>query len=106
VFPGSTVGIVLAAAGYPGATAPGARIDGLDAAAASGAIVFHAATRWTDIAWATAGGRVLTVVGRGADLAAAREAAERAADAISWPGMQRRHDIGARVSAPAVGAGR
>jgi phosphoribosylamine--glycine ligase len=101
VFPGATVGIVLAAAGYPGATVPGARIDGLDAAAASGAIVFHAATRWADAAWATAGGRVLTVVGRGADLAAARDAAERAADAISWPGMQRRHDIGARVAEPA-----
>ena len=39
--------------------------------------------------------RVLTVVGRGADLATAREAAERAADRIAWPGMQRRHDIGA-----------
>jgi phosphoribosylamine--glycine ligase len=94
VFPGATVGIVLAAAGYPGATVPDARIDGLDAAAASGAIVFHAATRWTEGTWATAGGRVLTVVGRGHDLAGARDAAERAADAISWPGMQRRHDIG------------
>jgi phosphoribosylamine-glycine ligase len=45
---------------------------------------------------------VLTVVGRGADLDAARDAAERAADAISWPGMHRRHDIGA----VAVGAAR
>jgi len=106
VFPGATVGIVLAAAGYPGATVPGARIDGLDAAAVSGAIVFHAATRWTDGAWATAGGRVLAVVGRGVDLAAARDAAERAADAISWPGSQRRHDIGARVPALPVGVAR
>jgi phosphoribosylamine--glycine ligase len=104
VFPGATVGIVLAAAGYPGATVSGARIDGLDAAAASGAIVFHAATRLADAAWATAGGRVLTVVGRGADLASARDAAERAADAISWPGMQRRNDIGARVPEPAGAA--
>jgi phosphoribosylamine-glycine ligase len=37
---------------------------------------------------------VLTVVGRGEDLAEAGDAAERAADAISWSGMQRRHDVG------------
>jgi phosphoribosylamine-glycine ligase len=37
---------------------------------------------------------VLTVVGRGADLDAAMAAAERAASAISWPGLQRRRDIG------------
>jgi len=40
---------------------------------------------------------VLTIVGRGADLPAARAAAERAADLISWDGMQRRHDIAAAL---------
>jgi phosphoribosylamine-glycine ligase len=40
---------------------------------------------------------VLTVVGQGSDLAAARAAAERAADAIEWDGMQRRRDIAADV---------
>jgi phosphoribosylamine-glycine ligase len=53
----------------------------------------------------TNGGRVLTVVGRGPDQAAALAIAESAADAISWPGMQRRHDIGAAVPV-AAGAGR
>ena len=43
------------------------------------------------------GGRVLAVVGRGPDLAAARERRERAADAIRFDGLQRRHDIGARA---------
>jgi phosphoribosylamine-glycine ligase len=46
---------------------------------------------------------VLTVVGQGADLAAASEAAERAADAIHWPGMQRRRDIGWAAGAGAAG---
>jgi phosphoribosylamine--glycine ligase len=56
--------------------------------------VFHSGTGLDDAGtFRTNGGRVLTVVGRGADLAAARDVAERAADAISWPGMQRRHDI-------------
>ena len=50
---------------------------------------------------------MLTVVGRGPDIEAARNAAERAADAISWPGMQRRHDIGADLVEPAaVGSAR
>jgi phosphoribosylamine--glycine ligase len=47
-----------------------------------------------DGGWETAGGRVLSVVGRGRDLEAARAVAEHAADRIAWPGHQRRHDIG------------
>ena len=46
-LPGATVGIVLAAAGYPGRAERGDRIDGLDAARAAGALVFHAGTRAT-----------------------------------------------------------
>jgi phosphoribosylamine--glycine ligase len=58
--------------------------------------VFHAATRRADDgSWLTDGGRVLTVVGRGGDLSEASEVAERAADAITWAGMQRRRDIAA-----------
>jgi phosphoribosylamine---glycine ligase len=91
---GAAVGIVLASAGYPESAAGRERIDGVDQAGEGGATVFHAATRAVGRGWETAGGRVLTVVGRGEDLAAASEVAERAADSISWPGMQRRHDIG------------
>ena len=100
VLPGATVAIVLASAGYPDAPSIGDRIRGIDEATSTGALVFHAATRLTDGAWSTAGGRVLSLVGRGADLALARDAAERAADRITWPGMQRRLDIG--VSSPVV----
>jgi phosphoribosylamine--glycine ligase len=91
--------VVLAAPGYPDNPRRGDAIDGLDAAEAADALVFHAGTTRDDEtgAWRTAGGRVLTVVGRGADLDAARAAAERAADTIGWDGLQRRHDIGADV---------
>ena len=97
----AAMGIVLAAAGYPGDPVRGDAIHGLDAAVGTGALVFHAGTaRAADRGFVTKGGRVLAVVGRGADLATARDLAERAADAISWPGMQRRHDIAASVPVP------
>ena len=104
-FPGSAVGVVLASAGYPALPAPSERIDGIDRAEALGATVFHAATRAVDGDWETAGGRVLTVVARGADLAAAAEAADRAAAEITWPGLQRRHDIGTGAAVAAVAVG-
>ncbi|MEW5992689.1 MAG: phosphoribosylamine--glycine ligase [Chloroflexota bacterium] len=94
----AAVGIVLAAKRYPGTPRRGDPIEGLEAAVAGGALVFHAGTvarRRPEGGYGTNGGRVLTVVGRGPDLAAARAAAERAADAISWDGLQRRRDIAA-----------
>ncbi|MBA2380490.1 MAG: phosphoribosylamine--glycine ligase, partial [Chloroflexi bacterium] len=94
------VGIVLASAGYPGAPTTGDPIEGIDEAERSGAIVFHAATRVSGSGWLTAGGRVLTVVARGRDVADAAEAADRAAELITWPGMQRRRDIGVGAPAP------
>lgn len=103
-LPGAAVGIVLAAAGYPGTPAAGDPIAGIEAAEATGALVFHAATCAIGSDWATAGGRVLTVVGRGSTMASASEAAERAAAAIAWPGMQRRHDIGAALAETAGAA--
>ena len=106
VLPFGAVGIVLAAEGYPAEPRTGALIAGLDAARAEGALVFHSGTGRDDTgAYRTRGGRALTVVGRGPDLAGARAVAERAADSISWPGMQRRHDIAAALPAP-VGAAR
>jgi phosphoribosylamine--glycine ligase len=106
-LPGATVGIVLAAAGYPGNVKPGARITALDSAGrlrdAPDVLVFHSGT-FPEIGstFLANGGRVLTVVGRGRDVGAARQAAEAAADRIAWPGMQRRHDIGAIVAEAAA----
>jgi phosphoribosylamine--glycine ligase len=97
-LPGAAVAIVLAAAGYPEAPRAGDRLDGLADAAATSALVFHAGTtRDPDGTIRTAGGRVLTVVGRGPDIAAARTAAAAAADRIHAPGLHHRTDIGAAV---------
>jgi phosphoribosylamine--glycine ligase len=98
-LPGTTVGIVLASAGYPGHVESGGRITALDAAGrlpgAPEVLVFHSgSSRDTGATFIANGGRVLTVVGRGRDLVAARANAAAAADRIAWPGAQRRHDIG------------
>jgi len=97
----ASVGVVLAGERYPAVRSVGEPIEGIGAARDTGALVFHAGTS-RDAAgrWRTDGGRILTVVGRGRDLADARAAAERAADEIRWPGMQRRHDIAANVPVP------
>ena len=80
-LPGAAVGIVLAAAGYPEAPRVGDAIDGLHGARATGALLFHAGTARDSVGgYETAGGRVLTVVGRGADIAQARTQAESAAE--------------------------
>ncbi len=101
-LPGAAVGVVLAAKGYPGDPRRGDPIQGLDAALAQGALVFHAGTVGRPQGgFGTNGGRILAVVGRGPDLVAAREAAEHAADAITWDGMQRRRDIAADLPRPA-----
>lgn len=98
-LPGATVGIVLAAKGYPGMPKRGHPIEGLAGAAALGALVFHSGTvRRPSGGYGTNGGRVLTVVGSGPDLAAARATAELAADAIAWEGLQRRRDIGTETA--------
>ena len=94
-LPGATVALVLAAAGYPERPRSGDAIDGLEAAVATGALVFHAGTkRDGDGTVRTAGGRLLTVVGRGPDLESAGLAATAAADHIHAAGLQRRGDIG------------
>jgi phosphoribosylamine--glycine ligase len=99
VMPDATVGIVLAGQDYPTTGARGDRIDGLAEAADRGGLVFHAGTRRRDGGgYETNGGRILTVVGRGPILAEARAAAEHAADAISFAGARRRHDIAASGS--------
>jgi len=99
----AAVTVVLASGGYPGSYDTGVPIRGLEAAAAAGdALVFHAGTAIAargagaargDVV--TAGGRVLTVTGLGADLPAARAAAYAAADEISFDGLHRRSDIAA-----------
>lgn len=92
------VGVVLASGGYPGAYDTGLPIAGLAAAAAlDDVLIFHAATAARDDAIVTAGGRVLTVVGRGADMTQAIERAYAAEARITFARKQVRTDIGRKA---------
>jgi phosphoribosylamine--glycine ligase len=92
------VGVVLAAGGYPANPESGRPIAGLDAAAAvPNAMVFHAGTRLVDGRVQTAGGRVLTVVGRGQSYIQAMATAYAAVGLITFEGMQFRRDIGRKA---------
>lgn len=94
----AAVCVVLAAAGYPGLPRKGDEITGLaDALAQPDVMVFHAGTASRDGTLVTAGGRVLSVVGRGGSVADARAAAYRGADAIAFAGRQARSDIGGEL---------
>lgn len=96
---GASVGVVLAAHGYPGSPRAGDEIRGLDAAERLGARVFHAGTRMEGGRLVTSGGRVLTVCAQGAGVEEARALAYRACQAIHFDGMHYRRDVGARALA-------
>ncbi len=95
----AALGVVLAAAGYPGASTPGARISGLERAAARPGKIFHAGTEKRGDAIVTRGGRVLCAVGLGAGVAQAQRAAYDLVSCVDFPGAQFRHDIGYRAIA-------
>jgi len=100
--PGATVCVVLAAKGYPERPRAGDPIHGIDDAIQNGALIFHAGTANCDGRLVTNGGRVLSVVGTGADLTAAAACAYSAADMIQFDGMQLRRDVAVSlVSLPA-----
>ncbi|CAN5475079.1 phosphoribosylamine--glycine ligase [soil metagenome] len=88
--------VVMAANGYPGVPQAGGTINGLDSAAAKGAIVFQAGTRLDDGRLVASGGRVLAVTGVGTTVAEARDIAYAGVDAIDFPTGFARHDIGWR----------
>jgi len=94
---GAAVAVVCASEGYPTSPRTGDRIWGLDAAAqVAGVTVFVAGVgAGSDCALVTAGGRVLTVTGRGPTVDEARHRAYEAVAEISWPGMCHRTDIAA-----------
>jgi phosphoribosylamine---glycine ligase len=92
------VGVVLAAGGYPDQVETGKVISGLEAArAVPNAVVFHAGTARENGYLVTAGGRVLTVVGRGATYQEGIDTAYDAASKVRFEGMQYRHDIGRKA---------
>jgi phosphoribosylamine---glycine ligase len=93
------LGVVLAAAGYPGGVRKGDVIEGLERAATLPGKVLHAGTRIADGRVLTNGGRVLCATALGAGVAEARRAAYALVDVLRWPGMQYRRDIGHRALA-------
>lgn len=97
----SAMAVVLASAGYPESSSTGDVIQGLEARV-DGASVFHGATSTSNANIVTDGGRVLTVVGRGKDLAQARAHAYERVEKISFTGAQYRRDIGWRSLALSV----
>ena len=96
---GAALGVVMAAGGYPDAHRTDDLIAGLEAAARLPGKVFHAATRTSGDGVRTNGGRVLCVVGAGQNVAAAQRQAYDLVNAIHWPLVQYRRDIGYRAIA-------
>ncbi len=98
--PRSALGVVMAAAGYPGTYRKGDVIEGLDAVAAMEDVkVFHAGTALKEGRVVTSGGRVLCVTALGENVGAAQRRAYEAVHRIQWEGAFYRHDIGHRAVA-------
>ncbi len=94
----AAVCVVMASGGYPGTYEVGKNIVGLDAAAAiEGVKVFHAGTSRRDGEFYTAGGRVLGVSARAAELETAVQQAYRACEKIHFEGAHYRRDIAGRA---------
>jgi phosphoribosylamine--glycine ligase len=89
-----SVCVVLASGGYPGGYETGKPITGIEAAEASGAIVFQAGTRSGATGLETSGGRVLGVTARGRELKEAIRNSYGAVKQIHFDGMHYRNDIG------------
>ncbi|MEC3893508.1 phosphoribosylamine--glycine ligase [Nocardiopsis sp. LDBS1602] len=98
---GAAVTVVVAAENYPGDPTKGDLIGGLDAAGSmEGAYVLHAGTAWDGAREVKSnGGRVLSVVGTGADLRQARERAYEAVGKLDLRGSFHRTDIAERAAA-------
>ena len=95
----AAVGIVVASEGYPAESAVGRRVEHVDPSGQEDdgpVLVFHAATRRAGDGWESTGGRVVTVVGLGPDLRAAREHASAGVEQVELVGAQVRSDIAAR----------
>jgi phosphoribosylamine--glycine ligase len=93
------LGVVMAAAGYPGAYEKGHPISGLDGEFPPHVKVFQAGTAVSDSGIVTAGGRVLCVCALGDSVTQAQAEAYRACDKIHWNGAFTRSDIGYRAIA-------
>src|SRR5207244_13461403 len=90
----AAVTVVLAAPDYPARSDfAGAEIDGIAAAQADGALVFHGGTAVRNGTVVTNGGRILSVTATATTVAEARDRVYAAVDLISFDGVQYRRDI-------------
>ena len=95
----AAVTVVLAAPDYPERSDyAGVAIDGVEAAEAASALVFHGGTAARDGRVVTNGGRILSVTAVGPTLIEARDRAYAAVDLVSFEGAQFRRDIAAVAS--------
>ena len=97
--PRASLGVVLAAGGYPQSYAKGHVITGLDDADSETQKVFHAGTAAGDDGVVTSGGRVLCVVGLGETVEQAAAESYAAVNKINWDDVYFRKDIGHRAIA-------
>jgi len=92
-----SLGVVMAAGGYPGDYRTGDPISGLPDEASEETKVFHAGTRMEDGNVVTSGGRVLCVTALGRNVSEAQKKAYALVDTISWDDAFCRRDIGYRA---------
>src|SRR5882757_6711091 len=94
----ASVCVVMASGGYPGTYEAGKKIIGLgEAAKIKGVKVFHSGTSSRDGSFYTAGGRVLGVTARAAELSDAVQSVYRAVSTTGFEGALYRKDIAARA---------
>jgi phosphoribosylamine---glycine ligase len=94
----AAVTVAAVAGSYPAEGDVGTPIEGLEEAAAAGALVFHAGTALRGDRIVTNGGRILAVTGVAPTLAGARERAYAGCERIRFEGMQYRSDIAAAAA--------
>ncbi|MDH5258625.1 MAG: phosphoribosylamine--glycine ligase, partial [Gammaproteobacteria bacterium] len=92
-----SVGVVLAAGGYPDAYEKGIEIHGLPTEASADSKVFHAGTTEKNGKIVTNGGRVLCAVALGDTVTQAQASAYELVKQISWDNVYYRTDIGHRA---------
>lgn len=93
----ASLGVVLAAGGYPDNYAKGDVISGLPTEEYSDCKVFHAGTKLNGTDVVTHGGRVLCAVGLGNSVSEAQATAYQLTKQIQWNGVYYRTDIGYRA---------
>lgn len=90
ILPETTLAVVIASEGYPGAYSKGKKIN----IQSENSIIFHAGTALADNNIITSGGRVLAAVGTGKSINEARNNAYNIVDKIDFDGKKYRKDIG------------